>query len=217
MKTLTIGRGNDCDVVVDDYRISRRHALLKVHFFGKMEIVDLGKNGTWVNGVKLRSGVPFPVSRKDVVNLAEATQLNWSKIKDPSRYLRIGLIIAGIIALIALALVLVVKALPDTAGNDDYYGSSEAPQQTISGNLQTDSVYEINPPDAKAGQATDTPKELEKEKTLKELFPNGVGKHKNRKKDVDKDKKETVTKHKESNTHTKENPQEEESHNYDIL
>jgi pSer/pThr/pTyr-binding forkhead associated (FHA) protein len=41
MRTLSIGRGEGCDIFIDDYRISRRHALLKIYPFGKMEIVDL--------------------------------------------------------------------------------------------------------------------------------------------------------------------------------
>ena len=80
MKTYTIGRDPSCRIPINDIRISRQHAILRVYTFGKMEIVDLGKNGTWVNGVKLRPNIPFPVKRKDVVNLGNAVQLDWSYV-----------------------------------------------------------------------------------------------------------------------------------------
>ena len=55
MKTITIGRGDGCQIFIDDDLISRRHAILKISTFGKMEIVDMGKNGTFVNGIRLRT------------------------------------------------------------------------------------------------------------------------------------------------------------------
>ena len=46
---LGIGRGNDCDVVIDDVKASRRHALLRIHPGARIEVVDLGSsNGTLV-------------------------------------------------------------------------------------------------------------------------------------------------------------------------
>lgn len=50
-----IGRGPECDVVVDDTRVSRRHARLTVSGDGA-EIVDLqSKNGTEVDGLPIES------------------------------------------------------------------------------------------------------------------------------------------------------------------
>lgn len=103
MKTITIGRGDGVDIFIDDEMISRRHALLRIYASGKMEIVDMGKNGTFVNGVKLRPNVPFPVKRKDVVSFAEVSRLNWSQVPDNTKYFKIGAIIIGaIIALLIL-------------------------------------------------------------------------------------------------------------------
>ncbi len=103
MKTITIGRGDGVDIFIDDEMISRRHALLRIHASGKMEIVDMGKNGTFVNGVKLKPNVPFPVKRKDVVNFAEVSRLNWSQVPDNTKYFKIGAIIIGaILALLIL-------------------------------------------------------------------------------------------------------------------
>ena len=70
MKTITIGRGDGCQIFIDDDLISRRHAILKISTFGKMEIVDMGKNGTFVNGIRLRPNVPVPVKRKDIISFA---------------------------------------------------------------------------------------------------------------------------------------------------
>ena len=103
MKTITIGRGDGADIFIDDDMISRRHAILRIYTFGKMEIVDMGKNGTFVNGVRLKPNVPFPVKRKDVVNFAEVSRLNWAQVPDNTKYFKIGAIILGaIIALLIL-------------------------------------------------------------------------------------------------------------------
>ena len=106
MKTITIGRGDGANIIIDDEMISRRHAILKVYTFGKMELVDMGKNGTFVNGIKLRPNVPFPVSRKDTVSFAEVSTLDWSMVPDNSKYLKIA-----IAAIALLLLCLLVFAL----------------------------------------------------------------------------------------------------------
>ena len=54
MKTITIGRGDGADIIIDNEMISRRHAILKISTFGKMEIVDMGRNGTYVKRIFAR-------------------------------------------------------------------------------------------------------------------------------------------------------------------
>lgn len=50
----TIGRAPDCDVVVDDDGVSRRHARIEIGAHGVV-VADIGStNGTWVNGRRLR-------------------------------------------------------------------------------------------------------------------------------------------------------------------
>lgn len=85
MKTYKIGRGADCQIALHDEKISRNHALLRVHRSGKMEIVDLSQNGTFVNGMRIPLNTAYPVKRKDVVTFAYAEKLNWSKIPNPIR------------------------------------------------------------------------------------------------------------------------------------
>ena len=94
MKILTIGRDESCNIVLSDSTVSRRHAILKIHATGKMEIISMGQNGTFVNGVKLKSDTAYPVTRKDVVSFAHVRQLDWNQIPDVQRYYRYG-IMAG--------------------------------------------------------------------------------------------------------------------------
>ncbi len=46
----TLGRAADNDFIIDDERVSRRHAMIECHG-GEWHMSDLGsRNGTWVNG-----------------------------------------------------------------------------------------------------------------------------------------------------------------------
>lgn len=52
-RTVTIGRGRDCDVVVEDADVSRRHAEVRI-VGGRVQLRDLASsNGTWIDGVRL--------------------------------------------------------------------------------------------------------------------------------------------------------------------
>lgn len=56
---LTIGRGNDCDLVLDEPEMSRRHAMVEATPAG-IWLRDLGSaNGTYVNGVQVRDAVLY--------------------------------------------------------------------------------------------------------------------------------------------------------------
>ena len=82
MKALLIGRGDECDIVLSDNSdlISRQHATLNLYPSGKITIVDQGRNGTYVNGIKITSNTPFPVTRNDVISFAHVRQLDWSLV-----------------------------------------------------------------------------------------------------------------------------------------
>ena len=113
MKVITIGRDPSCSIVINDPQISRRHAIVRVSDFGKIEIVDLSSNGTSVNGNPLRKNVPCPVTRKNQVTFAGVSKLNWDDIPNPlRRYKWIGLGILGIIAL-AIIITLVANHMND--------------------------------------------------------------------------------------------------------
>ena len=56
-KSIVIGRGLDCDVVVKDEKASRRHCQLRRES-GAFVLEDLGsKNGTFVNGERISAAV----------------------------------------------------------------------------------------------------------------------------------------------------------------
>lgn len=86
MKTYIIGRQEDCDIVIIDptQMVSRHHAVLTVNG-RKMTITDQSANGTYINGIRIAAGAPVPVTRRDVVSFAQAAELNWARIPDPSR------------------------------------------------------------------------------------------------------------------------------------
>jgi FOG: FHA domain len=57
---LVIGRGSDCDLVLDEPEMSRRHAVIENSGDG-LYLRDLGSsNGTYVNGVQVRNAVLHP-------------------------------------------------------------------------------------------------------------------------------------------------------------
>lgn len=93
MKTITIGRGPENMVTLNDAKTSRRHALLRCHPTGKMEIVDLSQNGTFVNGMKIPSNKPYPISRKDIIVFAHAETLNWDDVPNPYRFIKISALV----------------------------------------------------------------------------------------------------------------------------
>jgi pSer/pThr/pTyr-binding forkhead associated (FHA) protein len=56
---LVIGRGSDCDLVLDEPEMSRKHAMIEVTPAG-IYLRDMGSsNGTFVNGVQVRDAVLY--------------------------------------------------------------------------------------------------------------------------------------------------------------
>lgn len=100
MKTITIGRSSECDISIEHDLISRRHAILKLYPWGKIEIVDVGRNGTSVNGVKLHPNSPRKIKRSDVVTFAGMKTLDWNAVPDEGKWLRWGILLALLFAVI---------------------------------------------------------------------------------------------------------------------
>src|SRR5215831_418078 len=68
MGSLTIGRAEECDIVVNEHSVSRVHATL--HFGESIVIEDAGSsNGTRVAGVELRAGQRAPLAPGQVAEL----------------------------------------------------------------------------------------------------------------------------------------------------
>lgn len=102
MKTYSIGRDLNCDIVINDSTdvISRRHALLNVTPSGKMTIVDQSSNGTYVNGIRIAQNVPVPVTRKDVVSLAHVAKLDWNQVPKSNQWVKY--VLGGIIVVLVI-------------------------------------------------------------------------------------------------------------------
>ena len=83
MKVITIGRGNDNDVVINDITASSRHLQIIQHDDGHFSLVDLdSSNGTFVNGQKI-SGEKT-LDPYDFVRIGN-TIIPWKKFFDPKR------------------------------------------------------------------------------------------------------------------------------------
>lgn len=103
MKTYTIGRDANCHIQFSDPQISRRHALIKVYPMGRMELVDMSSNGTYVNGIKVVSNKSIPISRKDSVVFAHVGQLDWHNIPNPLKWLYyLGFVAAALLVIILM-------------------------------------------------------------------------------------------------------------------
>lgn len=106
-KTIyNIGRDPECDICLYDTSnvTSRFHAVLKIGNDGKYYILDKSSNGTFINGVKMSSGVEVPVSRTDVISFAKACDLDWGLIPNVQKGNKKLLIIVAI-AVIVLGIV----------------------------------------------------------------------------------------------------------------
>lgn len=115
MKKITIGRGRECDIRIDDSTdtVSRRQAVITVTPTGKMEIYDTSSNGTFVNGEKVEKPAGKPIKRGDVINFAHVTDLDWNKVKDPYKSMKITLVV---LLLAAIAAVVIYFVLADRIG-----------------------------------------------------------------------------------------------------
>ena len=122
MKKITIGRNNECDIIIPDTTdyISRKQALLTISFWGKMVLYDTSGNGTYVNGHKLEKGKGIKVTRKDKVNFAKTVDLDWNQIKDPYRKNKLWLgacILIILLAIVLLSIILLPKQVESTQVN----------------------------------------------------------------------------------------------------
>jgi pSer/pThr/pTyr-binding forkhead associated (FHA) protein len=60
-----IGRGEDCDLVLEDPTVSRHHAVISMRLGSPALIEDLDSdNGTYVNGKRIRSPIGFSTTQE---------------------------------------------------------------------------------------------------------------------------------------------------------
>lgn len=117
MKTYSIGRDLNCDIVINDSSdvISRRHALLNVAPSGKMTIIDQSSNGTYVNGIRITQNVSVPVTRKDIVSLAHVAKLDWEQVPKSNLWIKyaVGAVVAVVVVIAAVFGVRHLNTEPD--------------------------------------------------------------------------------------------------------
>ncbi len=69
---ISVGRGKDNDLQIDDLSVSRRHAIIEKDETGKIFITDLNSsNGTFVNNVRINQKTP--ITSNDHILLGKAT------------------------------------------------------------------------------------------------------------------------------------------------
>lgn len=89
-----VGRGADVDIrlsaEVDDRTLSRRHLKISVEG-GRVVVVDLSTNGTWVGKQHLKPHEPVPVNGSDPIWLGPRTMITLQmKATDPEAFLAEG-------------------------------------------------------------------------------------------------------------------------------
>ena len=69
--SLMVGSNSSCDVMVSNKRVSRNHCQVIYSNSDDLKLIDLeSTNGTFLNGIKLKPGVPYNLNLKDQVQLA---------------------------------------------------------------------------------------------------------------------------------------------------
>lgn len=81
-ESYTLGTASDNRIVISDpdNHVSRYHAILKFYPNGTYYIYDKSTNGTYVNGIKVKPKVDYPVSINDTISFSKTYQLDWNKI-----------------------------------------------------------------------------------------------------------------------------------------
>lgn len=181
MKAISIGRDQECDIVINDSTdvISRRHAILNISSSGKITIVDQSRNGTYVNGIRISQNVPVPVTKKDIISFAHVAKLDWNAIPTSNSMMRN--LILGIITLMVV-----------TGGGFAYFHYKDSPKVEKNEVVATDSTQIKNSTVTK--DTIEVPKEENKQKadsaaTPKKKSPKGE-KQQNKKEEPVKEKKD---------------------------
>lgn len=122
MKRITIGRSENCTICYDANVISRNHALINIYPSGKYEIVNMGTNGTRVNGNRIANGQRYPLKRGDTVIFADQCHLDWDLVPDPMKPWRItGYVLAGaiVVGLLGFGAKWAVDRYSPSTGSDE--------------------------------------------------------------------------------------------------
>lgn len=177
MKTLyTIGRESNSDIILWNEESSRCHAQIRIDQKGKLWLMDMSTNGTYLNGMRISPNYEVEVSRKDEILFAGVEALDWSRIpKQKNKVLWIILPIS-IVVLIAIAFVLCCVLIPKE--NTEFEGevtpiATEVPEQPETVN----SPEVSNPPtEVDVPSQTDSEQKVSDEKKKKESESSKIAK-----------------------------------------
>lgn len=219
MKRITIGRNPSCDIMFDQNMVSRNHALLNVYPSGKYEIVNMGSNGTTVNGVKISTGQPYPVKRGDTIVFAGQCALDWKEVPNPAGPWKIFGIVVGGAVVVGLLIWGILWAVNQDWSSDDSEFVSGGSNPSVESPAPADSTVtdepnvdnkEVTTDNNTSGNNSSTDKketEVEKkdsDKSLSKMFFPGKTKNDSAKKDeTSKDKKKTNAKNSDTKTEKK--------------
>lgn len=68
----TVGRDSECDIVINDFFVNKKHMQLIVTDDGELYCVDLdSRNGTYVNGVRITGKTHL--NKPDVIKIGKTT------------------------------------------------------------------------------------------------------------------------------------------------
>ena len=172
-----IGRDESSDIILQDDSniISRTHAILRVCKRGKYTISDQSMNGSYVNGIRISSGVDVPISRTDIISFAHLVELDWSLIPNQAKKVRnIVLSIFGGVILIGTLCWGVLNYLDDNQRTPvENTTSLEGATDSLKTNVDTlksiVSPIEDKKPVVKVTQKTSTVKVLKQEPVKKDV------------------------------------------------
>lgn len=121
MRKVVIGRGHECDVIVDDVTdvVSRRQAVIAFTPLGRMTIYDLSTNGTYVNGVRVPKPSGYPLKRTDKVNFGSVCEFDLNRVKDPYRGMKIIIAAIFVVMIAAVVATLLITGRQNEIRTDD--------------------------------------------------------------------------------------------------
>lgn len=182
MKTLyTIGRESNSDIILWNEESSRCHAQIRIDQKGKLWLMDMSTNGTYLNGMRISPNYEVEVSRKDEILFAGVEALDWSRIPKQKNKLLWIILPISIVVLIAIAVVLCCVLIPK--GNTESEGevtpiAIEVPEQpeTLNSPEVSNPPTEVDvPSQADSEQKVSDEKknkESESSKIAKEIYKN---------------------------------------------
>ena len=182
MKTLyIIGRESNSDIILWNEESSRCHAQIRIDQKGKLWLMDMSTNGTFLNGMRISPNYEVEVSRKDEILFAGVEPLDWSRIPKQKNKLLWIILPISIVVLVAIAVVLYCVLIPN--GNTESECevapiATEAPKQS-----EVDTIPEVcdTPTEVDVPSPTDSEtkvsakkkkKEPESSKIAKEIYKN---------------------------------------------